>query len=404
MASLVSGERDKTSSTRVLICSGFFESSLPSYREYAYSRELARLGYDVTLMCGDQSQIWSRSRINLQPTDPTVDDAEFVRSTGVHLERRAVFARYSDLVLYLPNLKSIRRADIVHVIEFRQGVTLLVAILAKLFGKPVVYDHEQRGDRTAKWYSRVDSVVRRVLIAIGSLTVDRVRHTVLANLQHFQANALRKVESTFAPIGADPSQFYFDEKEREEGCRALSIARDERCAIVSGKIHGAKRISDVALACRRAGWRLIVVGDVTPDVAEQLRAKGGDGLIIRPPVPADELRALYNVADLAIFTTFTLSYWEASATGLKLLVPRSDFTQFVFTGDENVTLFGEPTMFEVQDEQYRAGVDIAPMVETALRSIEPGDHAPNLKFSSPRQVAALAATYEDILARRRRAG
>lgn len=84
---------------RILVASGFFESGLPSYREYSYCQQLAAAGHEVALMCGDQSQIWSRSRVKLDVTEPTVNDAQFVAETGVRLLRRHVFLRYSDFVL-----------------------------------------------------------------------------------------------------------------------------------------------------------------------------------------------------------------------------------------------------------------------------------------------------------------
>src|SRR5687767_14351181 len=62
---------------RVLLGSGFFESELPSFREYSYSKELALLGHEVTLLCGDQSYVWSGSRAGLPPTNPTLNDREF---------------------------------------------------------------------------------------------------------------------------------------------------------------------------------------------------------------------------------------------------------------------------------------------------------------------------------------
>ncbi len=72
---------------RVLLVSGFFESQLVSFREYAYSKELADLGHEVTLMCGDQSYIWSKSRVRLPVTDPAKDDRDL---RGV--DRRAAAA------------------------------------------------------------------------------------------------------------------------------------------------------------------------------------------------------------------------------------------------------------------------------------------------------------------------
>ncbi len=382
---------------KVLICSGFFESHLPSYREYSYSSHLAKLGHEVTLMCGDQSQIWAHSRIKLDAPDPTLHDQDFVRETGVRLMRRRVFFRVSDFVLFIPKLQPIREADVLHVIEFRQGITLWVALLGRLMGKPIVYDHEQRGDRTAKWYSRVDSLFRRVLIAIGSLTVDCMRHTVLANRDHFRACALRRTREVFAPLGADPSRFFFDETERTETRSRFGIGSDETVMIVSGKLHILKKIPEVIRASRAAEMRLIVVGSFDSTVRRFIADNSLPGDIILESVDASELRKLYNAADICVFTTFTLSYWEALATGLFLVVPRTAFTELALGGEAGVEFFGNQEMFLVPDEQYVEGVCIEPYLIPALKAARGGRRHVNLKYSAPQQVIKLEQIYEDVI-------
>ncbi len=388
---------------RILVASGFFESELPSYREYAYCQQLAALGHDVTLMCGDQSQIWARSRVKLPQTRPMAHDAEFVEETGVRLFRRHVFFRYSDFVLYLPLIAEIRRAEVIHIIEFRQGVTVLIAALAKLFGKPVVYDHEQRGDRDAKWYSRADSRWRRLLIRTGSLFVDTVRHTVLANREHFLSCSARKVDTVFAPLGVDPTRFHFDTAARAAFRARHGIADDVTLAVMSGKLHGYKRVPDVVLACRAAGYRLILVGTVSDDVREALAALPAGDEIALTQVTAEGLREVYSAADVAIFTTFTLSYWEAHATGLKLLVADTAFSRLVFDGDADVQYFGSTDLFRIADEEYRAGVTIdAPLALglRALREAAPRKRESRVRFSSLAQASALAELYRSLLTRR----
>lgn len=383
---------------RVLLGSGFFESELPSFREYSYCKELALLGHDVTLLCGDQSYIWSGSRAGLPPTNPTANDREFAARTGVSVLRRRVFFRVSDFVLYWPVIAEIRRADVVHVIEFRQGVTVLIALLARLFGKPVVYDHEQRGDRTARWYSRVDSLFRRVLIFIGSLSVSCVRHTVLANREHFHSCTPRRVEAIFAPLGVDPERFYYDAAAREAVRAELGFASADRVAVMSGKLHKLKRVIDVAKACQRANVRLMLVGTLAPDVAAELAKLPQGTVTILGQAKPERLRDVYNAADLAIFTTFSVSYWEAYATGVHLVLPATAFTQLVFAEDPHVTLFGTADMFRVSDEEYREGVDITDAVNAALCARVSGDRQSRMRFSAQVQCRELANLYARLLA------
>lgn len=382
---------------KILVCCGFFESHLPTYREYSYSEQLAAMGHDVTLLCGDQSAIWKHSRVKIPVTEPATLDKEFVAKTGVRLIRKHVFFRYSDFVAFWPDVKAIRDADIVHVIEFRQGVTLLVALLAWLMGKPVVYDHEQRGDRKARWYSRIDSLVRRMFITVGSLTVSCMRHTVLANREHYRSCALRKTREMFAPLGADPKKFYQDDAERASIRAELGLRPDERCAVVSGKLHVDKRIPSVVKACRRAGLRLILVGLIPDDVRAEIDALPPGDEIIIANVDTAGLRRVYNGADIAIFTTFTLSYWEALATGLFLVAPRTGFTEMAIEAQSNVALFGDPSMFSISDEKYRDDVDIEDALTATLTTLQPPPREPNLVFSAPIQTGKLADLYADLL-------
>jgi glycosyltransferase involved in cell wall biosynthesis len=382
----------------ILLCSGFFESELPSYREYAYTKELAKLGHKVTLLCGDQSHIWKRRTFGFTVTNPSAKDDEFMKATSVKVVRRHIFFRYSDFVLYLPSIQAIKDADVIHIIEFRTGTTVLIAMLAKLFGKPVVYDHEQRGDRFRHWTSRVDSVWRRQLIWFGAHFVDHVRHTVIQNLLHFKRCSNSKATTQLAPLGTDPHLFYFRSDARSAIRQKLGIAGHERVAIVSGKLHPAKLIDQVILACRQASVRLILVGVVSDDMKPKLDALPPGNEIYISYVDAQGLAQYYSAADMAIFTTFTLSYWEAYTTGLSLIVARTAFSELAFKDDPCVQLFGSEELFKVPDELYKPNTDIVLLVAQALSaSIIRNPRDTQFKFAAQQQIKLLEQSYRKLL-------
>lgn len=383
---------------KVLIASGFFESELPSYREHAYARGLAKLGHEVTLMCGDQSQIWHRRANGMQVTNPSARDDEFMATTGVKVLRRHVRLRYSDFVAYLPSLSAIRAADMVHIIEFRTGTTALIAALAKLHGKPVVYDHEQRGDRHRHWTSSLDSVLRRQMIRFGAMFVDHVRHTVIQNLRHFRRCSASKAPTQLAPLGADPAMFGYSADARSRLRAKHGIGESERVAIISGKLHALKLVDQVVLAARQSGHRLMLVGTISDDMKAILDQLPEGNEIFVPHVDAAGLAAYYACADVAVFTTFTLSYWEAYTTGIQLVVPRTAFSELAFAADPSVRLFGGEDLFVTPDEQYVAGARIVDLVADALKALpEPRVRQTNAKFASSEQIKKLEGVYLGLL-------
>jgi glycosyltransferase involved in cell wall biosynthesis len=225
---------------------------------------------------------------------------------------------------------------------------------------------------------------------------------VLANREHFKSCSLREVESMFAPLGVDPERFYFDDKARVEQRLALGIDGTRPVVIMSGKLHAYKRVIDAVRACRAVGVRLVLVGTMADDVRRELGTLPAGDEIVLPQANAEQLRALYCTADIVLFTTFTLSYWEAHATGAKLLVPDTEFSRMVFEDEPGVMRFGAPGMFKVEDEEYAEGVDVASHLEAGLRSLlAASDHGEprgsRVRFSSKQQALSLAQVYGRLL-------
>lgn len=351
-----------------LIVSAFFESGMPSLREAQYAKALSEAGAAVTLFVSTGSNVWKYNRAGLTPTDPAKNDVAISKEFGFRVVRRRALLRLSDFFVIWPPIKLIWSSDVVHVIEFRQGFTVLVAILAKLLGKPVIYDHEQRGDRHYSLLHTLDSAMRRCLIFVGSFFVDCVRHTVVANGQHFKSSTLRRPPMFMRPLGGDESRFFFDAERRKAFRSRLNVTESDRVIAFTGKLTEDKRILDVVKASKAAQSILVLAGRMDERIWQRIVELGlADNIRRLEWLSPVDLASLYSASDVVIFTTFSLSYWEAALTGAKVVVPKSHFFDAVLHDQENFFGFGDPGMFTVEDEQYKSDVNLVEPIAEALR-------------------------------------
>lgn len=369
---MISNKNMNKKKTRVLLVSAFYESGMSSLREHQYSRGLVEGGFDVTLFVTTGSNVWKYSRSRMKPTIPNELDKENSRKYGFTVIRRRALLRISDFFIIIPPIFLILKSDIVHVIEFRQGFTAIVALIAKMAGKKVIYDHEQRGDRKYTALHRIDSIFRRVFIFLGSLVVDHVRHTVNANKEHFLKNSFRKkVDMTFAPLGADEDYFYFSQDLRKKTRLKLGIKNEsERVLMISGKITDIKRPVDVVRAAVSSGFVVVIVGRIDQELENSIRKAGGKRLRLLGWQPMAELNKFYCACDVIVFTAFSVSYWEAAATGAQVVVPRSTFSQIELGSKEQFHLFGVKDMFDIEDEHISKSFNVEASLLPILKGLK----------------------------------
>lgn len=388
---------------KVLLVSGFTETEINSFREIQYSRVLAERGWEVEIRTSTESYIWKYNRAKLASTVPARFDDELQSKYNIRINRSAPLVRFSDFILLPISVSAVRSADVVHIIEFRQGLSVVYAALAKLLGKPVIYDHEQRGDRHYTWLHTPDSAFRRLLIRLGSLFPDVVRHTVIANRDHFVRNSWSRNKLMFAPLAADERVFFYSDELRMNMRARLGIKPDEKVVVISGKIDAVKRTEDAARAVHEAGYKLILVGRMTDDVRKKFLAYESASILLLPHSSPAEINALYNAADAALFTTFSISYWEALSTGLQIIVPRTQFSEMALP-EAQTTLFGNEEMFLVPEEQYRPDADVRRDVRQALsaKPLQPQARSTVPDFLWPARAKELIELYEHVCSRGRR--
>lgn len=380
-----------------LIC-GFFDSTLQSFRENQFARRLAERGHSVRVFTSDESIRWKWNRAGSPTNDPTANDLEYNNISRLTLDRRKAYFRLGDLVLFRLSKSDLAGFDIVHVLDFRQGITAVAARLAKSIGLPVIYDHEQRGDRVGSLFHIADNRVRKAFIRYGAKAPTIVRHTVRSNREFFERVApFYKNKFCLSPLGADEQIFYVDTEVRKRRRAQLGLSPSEFMWLMTGKIEVEKRIDQVAFALRKHGKALFIAGDVSERALMDLR--GHDNVKLLGKVSQSEVSELYNAADCCIFTTFTLSYWEALACGSKILVPSTKFSDEYLGGRSEVFRFGASEMFSIEEERYRAEIDIAPLIESQIPAVESakGDRLTPHWLSWGSRIDELEAQYRELI-------
>lgn len=355
---------------KVVIVCGFFESTLVSFRENQFAARLPLRGHEVRVITSTESHIWRYNRAKIKPLRADQEDNKYSGIPGLQIIRRRPILRIGDLVFFRVGRADFEDADVVHVLDFRQGVTALAARISANIGKPVVYDHEQRGDRVDTVFHRLDSLIRRALIRFGSKHVSLMRHTVNSNRQYFLSVASDyQNPHALSPLGVDERIFFRNDELREETRQKLGVGDSEFVWVVSGKIDTDKRPLDVIRAVRDLGRgdRVFLVGPISKTVSEQII--GLEHVTSLGRVDPKTLNAIYNASDCCVFTTFTVSYWEAISSGTSVLVPRTSFSEEYLSNRRSVHLFGEPSMFEVEEERYRQEYDLATALKSGMQEV-----------------------------------
>lgn len=396
MADIMQDERGRSLNI-VLIC-GFFDSTIESFRENQFAYRLAERGHKVRIITSTASIRWRWNRAGAATNNPSENDARYTNNPNVTLIRRKPLLRIGDLVLFRLRRSDLKDADVVHVLDFRQGITAFAARLASSAGIKVIYDHEQRGDRSGSPLHTLDNRVRRAFIRYGARAPSLVRHTVTSNRVYFEETAPR-YSGPFAlsPLGADEKIFHVDADLRAQKRADLGLLPSDFMWLMSGKIELEKRVDEVARALAHHDKTLFLVGDISEQVRPLVH--GQPNIRYLGKLPQRDMAALYNAADCSIFTTFTLSYWEALACGAHILVPSTNFSDNYLGGRVEVSRFGEPGMFEVEEERYRTETKIEPYIAALVPTIENGTRQRQSPtwLSWPRRIDELEAQYRGTL-------
>lgn len=334
---------------RVVHLIGYFQPEL-GFREYYYSRHLARLGVDVHVVTSDR--IWPYPNLaeiaRAAGIPPTRMRPEGVRELdGFHVHRLPARFEYRDFIV-VPGVRRKLEAlqpDIVHAYEGRQGMPSVAARGRDPLPYRLYYEHEQRWTgvtfraRADHWLVRRHAirplVERADLVNVCTPMARRFLH------EHFPASRGKTVE---VPLGADPDLFsYLGDEERRRVRRRLGIRDEERLLITSGKILPHKRYDRLLREFFALGTGsplvLLVLGSGDRKAEEALHVQAersaapGRRVIFEPFVRKERLSEYYSAADLGVWTGASITILEALACELPLALPASSSTDHLLDGN-----------------------------------------------------------------------
>jgi glycosyltransferase involved in cell wall biosynthesis len=135
-------------------------------------------------------------------------------------------------------------------------------------------------------------------------------------------------QKEFISLGFDPKEFYFDENLREVKRAELGFSGADRIVITATRIRPEKSLESAIPAFQKASsnTKWLLLGGAEDEYAKQLEERlkkdlGEDRFILLPHQKRADINALYNAADMALFTTPAISIIEAMGSGLPAILP-----------------------------------------------------------------------------------
>ncbi|KOA20578.1 putative glycosyl transferase [Clostridium homopropionicum DSM 5847] len=310
---------------KILFIIGFYMSN-HSYRENYYAKLLEEYGHQVKVITSDIyypfSNLTKQRRLNLVREE--VSDKFVERREHKFLLKDMVYFSFKDVF-------DTFRPDIVHLMEGRQLISYFASEEAKKKNIPVIYEHEQRTDFGSFLGVIRNKIINRHLIkntARNSTGIRTVSRESLEYLSNIISTDNKIVE--VATLGYNDKIFKMNNSCRNKVRNELSVKADEFLIITSGKFLGNKKLnllvkSFLSAKANNSKMRMIIVGEINEDISIYL--DNSDIIIIPQLVNENRLNELFNAADLAIWTRYTISYFQSLGTGCPILVPNFKYTQ-----------------------------------------------------------------------------
>jgi glycosyltransferase involved in cell wall biosynthesis len=310
------------------------------YQEYYLAKYMADAGHAVRVI----SSGFRQSTVAIPGPDGPAGAAA-LEAAGVEVVRLPARQLGHDRV-WLRGLESALgqfRPDAVHCHTAFAPTAVRVSMAKLRLGYTLLVDnhaHEDVAPASKTLVGRAAYVAYRVVA--GSML--RARVDTWVGIGPYEARFLRRrlrlrpdaVE--LIPLGFDPEIFRFDGQRRERLRRERGWSRDLVVA-VTGKIYARKRPDLAARACAQADARrrvrLVFAGRVDADALAAVRREAAtlltDGrLEVLPMLDRRDLADLYLAADVVIFPRLpSISIYEAAGTGVRLLVGRDEFSEWL---------------------------------------------------------------------------
>lgn len=260
-------------------------------------------------------------------------------------------------IIYFKFKKIIKqiKPDVVHIYEARQYIPYRIAKYCVKNNIPFVYEHEQRIEgRGLLGKIKSSFFVNRWLKFIVT-NAQLVRVVTPGAKQYVIKHCGEKHSDKIyvSTLAYDKNRNFFDMQQRIDFRKKYNIDNNKIVLAVSGKYSDRKKIEVIIRAFKkvhRIDLVFIIIGvadkNYSPIISETIGT--AENIIWKNKLlPQNELNEFFNGIDYIIWTAPTISFFEALATGLKIIIPYGEATSHL--NSKNIIYYGKNGGIEVKD-------------------------------------------------------
>jgi glycosyltransferase involved in cell wall biosynthesis len=322
---------------RIAIVCGHFIPSL-GYIEVHLARAFVQLGHKVSVITSDEIPSYvSHLESDLKSAPP-----------GIEVIRLSPFFSLGQIVV----AKGVREA----VLATKPDRVLVIG-LGKQFPKPALGTGVPTtvlfGDNSAS-YGDSPSPRTRILFELFKRktyekAIKKANRLVAYTPESFEAagkilggkwKEILSKEKNFISLGFHSDEFFFDESIRQSERESFGFTKDDIVIITATRLRPEKKLESVLPAFEKASKNVkwLVVGASSDKYSESFsnlvnEKLGSARFRILQHQSREHLNALYNAADMALFTTPAISIIEAMGSGLFVLLPRCGSLEHLIVSD-----------------------------------------------------------------------
>jgi hypothetical protein len=226
---------------------------------------------------------------------------------------------YKDASISISSKLITSNYDVAIISDVRQFFTLLFAIILRIKGVKILYEHEQRsyGNGLFGISYTLFVVIPMLFIMVRISDIVRIPNLLCYRLiKHVRCNQSKLL---FTPLAIKEKLINYGEKKNDEIFRIVWTGKEANKKNI-GIVIDAFLMSDIGLS------ELIIVTNETIEYP----INSGKIKIINKLLAYEELLKLYNIVDIAIWTSPTQSIFDAASVGCNVICPKNNILKNIY--------------------------------------------------------------------------
>jgi len=324
---------------KIAYCIGFYDRNF-NYREKLYAEYFSQIeGIEVYILT---------SNLPYPSTNKTKKkfDTGTTKEGNITVIRRHQVFKFHDIIFFkFKNTILQINPDVVHVFDPRQYITYKIAKFAFRKNITAILEHEQRTEG-GRLLGRIRSKLLTNKWIKKTIRYCSVIDVATPGAKNYLVDLDSKSENkiNILPLCYDERFFYYDRCLYQSFREKYKVQKGKIIIGISGKFTKNKKLELIIEAfneTNRNDFLLFIVGETENGYLKKLRKLINNNkriLFINRLLNTAELNEFFNGIDYGIWTSPTISFFEAIGTGLYIIIPYGSATKHLIS--KNIIFYG----------------------------------------------------------------